>query len=292
MPSGELPITVCRHFRRIATRDGATPWDLFYLTGQSPDWSDDEPMNENDLVNTALHDAVRAHHYSVVEYLVRTNFTASARNGNGQTALALAEELGRDLAKAGKKKHHIQNNQIIALLRQTGSAFDRTLGHSLQSSSNKLPIGWEPTELDATLIVYRETSIDSEADSLTFLEPSQGLLENKLALGQRRVTGQGQEYYLDPLRFLHTKLKGSEQVRSATEPTYGDEWYEQKSREDTFRPRDIVTWTINLAGYLASNIYVVASMLLFALFLYDSDFVRSYVLVRPVPPSFSAFLTT
>ena len=226
-------------------------------------------MDEKDLMSTALHDAVRAYDYRVVEYLVRTNFNIGAKDVNGQTALALAEELGRGFVKAGKEKQHIQNNQIIALLRQTRSPFD-----GIQASSKRLPTGWEATKLYSMLTVYQETSIESEADSLTFFEPSEGLLENKIALGQRKITGQGQAYYLNPLRFLHTKLKGSELARSATVATYGEDWYQQKSR-DFGTPlsddvlRHIRAWISAPLGYVISNLYVVAVILLCALIFYD-----------------------
>ena len=245
-------------------------------------------MDEKDLMSTALHDAVRAYDYRVVEYLVRTTFNIGAKDVNGQTALALAEELGRGFVKAGREKQHIQNNQIIALLRQTRSPFDGILRGDSQASSKRLPTGWEATKLYSMLTVYQETSIESEADSLTFFEPSEGLLENKIALGQRKITGQGQAYYLNPLRFLHTKLKGSEQAISATVATYGEDWYHQKSRDVgtppsasyqypwyriTIRVYDVlryfVAWILTPLGYVISNLYVVAVVLLFALVFYD-----------------------
>lgn len=295
-------MTVCGQFRRIAARDGASPRESFYLTGQSSDWSDDEPTNEKDLMSTALHDAVRAYDYRVVEYLVRTNFNVGAKDVNGKTALALAEVLGRGFMNAGREKLHIQNNQIIALLRQTRSPIDRNLRSNFQESSKKLPVGWEATELDSMLTIYQETSIESEADSLTFFEPSEGLLENKIALGQRKITGQGQAYYLNPLRFLHTKLKGSEQAISATIATYGEDWYHQKSRDVGTPPstrlsyqypwyritirvydvlRYIVAWILTPLGYVISNLYVVAVVLLFALVFYDRKSFNSMQSLQP-----------
>ena len=283
-------MTVCGQFRRIAARDGASPRESFYLTGQSSDWSDDEPMNEKDLMSTALHDAVRAYDYRVVEYLVRTNFNVGAKDVNGRTALALAEGVRRGFVKAGREKQHIQNNQIIALLRQARSPIDRNLRSNFQASSKRLPVGWEATDFDSMLTVYQETSIESEADSLTFIRPSEGLLENKIALGQRKITGQGQAYYLNPLRFLHTKLKGSEQSTSAIVATYGEDWYQQKSRDVGSQPsaplsyqypsyrimmrgydvlRYIVAWMVTPLGYVISNLYVVAVVLLCALIFYD-----------------------
>ena len=251
-------------------------------------------MNEEDVMNTALHDAVRAHAYEVVEYLVRTNFHVGAKDVNGKTALALAEKLGRDFVSAGRERKHIQNNQIIALLRQTRSPVDRNSRSGLQASSKRLPVGWEATALDPMLTVYQETSIDSEADSLTFLEPSEGLLENKLALGQRKIAGQGQAYYLNPLRFLHTRLRGSEQATSATVATYGEDWYQQKARDFGTSPsgplsdrqpwyKIMVRLTLTPLGYVVPNIYVLALVLLFALTSYEGELSNSRQYYQPKP---------
>ena len=293
-----LAIDVCRQFRRHAARDGATPWEKFYLTGLSPDWYDDEPMREKDLVRTALHDAVRASSYDVVEYLVRTNFNVDIKDATGRTAIDLAEELERGLDKVEMKIQHFQNNQIIALLRQTRPSFDQRPGHSLEPTSETLPLGWKATQLDRAATVYQETSIESEADPLTFIKPREGLLENhRVALGQRRVTGQGKVYYLDPLRFLHTKIKGSERAESASEATYGEDWYRKKAREAgaplgeplsdkrlwyrvTMTAKYVWRYLIQQVavpiGFADFNLYAAALGLLFVLILYDGESFQSH----------------
>lgn len=298
LPFSELAIDVCRQFRRHAARDDATPWEQFYLTGLSPDWYDDEPLSEKDLVRTALHDAVRASSYSVVEYLVRTSFNVGVKDASGRTAVDLAEELGRGVIKVEMKKQHFQNNQIIALLRQTKPPFDRHPKHGLQPTSETLPLGWKATQLGGGPTVYQETSIESEADPLTFIKPREGLLENRrLALGQRRVTGQGKVYYLDPLRFLHTNIEGSERAESAAEAKYNEDWYRKKAREfralpgeplSDMRPWSRITTTADyvlkyltnqvaaLMGFTDFNIYVAALVLFFILVLYDGESFRSH----------------
>ena len=304
---GELAVTVCRQFRRHASRDGATLWEQFYLTGQSPDRRDDEPIDERNLVRTALHDAVRASSYSVVEYLVRTNFNVGVKDALGKSALDVAEEIGASVAKVGTKKHHIQNNQIIALLRQSKSPLDRLSRLGFQPTLETLPLGWEATDLGAGTTVYQETSIESEADPLTFIKPSEGLLENrKIALGQRKITGQGQVYYLDPLRFLHTKIKGSERAESAAEATYGEDWYEKKAQEIRAVPLDpysdqrrwyrllmtayyvleyVATRVAILIGFVSPSIYVNALVCFVVLILYDGESFRS-LLFFPFESSF------
>ena len=257
-------------------------------------------MSEKDLVRTALHDAVRASSYSVVEYLVRTNFNVGVKDATGKTAVDLAEELGCSFDQVETKIRHFQNNQIIALLRQTKPPLDRRPKHSLHPNSERLPLSWKATQLGGVATVYQETSIESEADPLTFVKPREGLLENtRLALGQRKVTGQGKVYYLDPLRFLHTRIRGSDRAESATEATYGEDWYRKKARESIAPPGDPlsdrrlwyrITMTAGFVmeylakqvaaliglGFADFSIYAAALILLFILVLYDGQSFRSH----------------
>lgn len=240
LESGILALSVCHQFRRIAADENATDLAKFYLTGQSPDLRDGEPINEQDLVTTALHDAVMVSNYEVVEYLVRTNFIVSVRDGAGRTGLQLAENLARHISNDTDAAKHIKTNQIIALLRQ--SKTDHLTSYGLHPDrATTLPLGWEEVKL-AMGSVYRETSIDSEADPLTFIKPRAGLLQDKrLALAQRKFAGSGQAYYLDPLRFMHTKWKASGRVESASEPTYSDVWYLREVQNVAKPPSDPLT---------------------------------------------------
>lgn len=221
-------LQVCRHFRRIATEEDAPNWAKFYLLGHLADFRDDEVVNEGEFISTALHAAVEAVNYEVVEYLVGTDFNISVENSSGKTALQVAESR----PTISDKADHLRNNQIIALLRQSKALRSKTF-HPRQSTANQLPIGWEETKF-TSCSVYRETSIESHVDSLTFIKPRYGLLvDNRLALGQREVKGSGQTYYIDPLRFMKKSSKAAKPVIMATEPTYGDEWFRQDVRDVT-----------------------------------------------------------
>jgi hypothetical protein len=264
----------------------------FYLTGQPPDLRDGEPINEQDLVTTALHDAVMVSNYEVVEYLVRTNFIVNVRDGAGRTGLQLAENLARHISNDTDAIKHIKTNQIIALLRQSETDYRRSY-RLHPDSATTLPLGWEEVKL-AIGSVYRETSIESKADPLTFIKPRAGLLQDKrLALGQRKVAGSGQAYYLDPLRFMRTKSKASGRVESASEPAYGDASYLQEVQNVAKPPSDPLSderlWyrivlkvlyflnavagtTYSFTGFMFSP-YRFALLLLIALLAYDG---RSY----------------
>lgn len=191
-------------------------------------------MNESDFVTTALHDAVSASNYDVVEYLVRTDFIIDVLDNSGKTALGTAKSLPKttELSKAS----NIANNQIIALLSQ---------GKRERKSRLTLPVGWDEVKLPGRSFFYRETSIDSDVDPLTFIKPRAGLLEERrLALGQRKIKGSGgQTYYLDPLRFMHTKSKvaAAQTDLNATEPAFGDDWYIKNLEELASPPEDPFT---------------------------------------------------
>ena len=226
-------LQVCRHFRRIATEEEAPNWAKFYLLGQLADFRDDEIVNEGDFISTALHAAVEAINYEVVEYLVRTDFIVSVEDSFGKTALQVAESR----PKISNKADHLRNNQIMALLRQS-KAYRSRKSHPCPKMASQLPIGWEEKKFNSCSI-YQETSIESSVDSLTFIRPRYGLLQdNRLALGQREVKGSGQAYYIDPLRFMKKTSKPTEPVIMAAQPQYGDEWYRQDVRDVAKPPID------------------------------------------------------
>ena len=229
---------MCRQFQRVAKQDNATRRARYYLTGQSPDLRGDESLNEEDFMTTALHDAVKTSNYEVVEYLVRTNFIVNVPDGAGETALDVAERMARQATNDVNTAKHIKVNQIRVLLGQSKPGRPRSPSLKADRIAN-LPIGWEETKL-YTGSLYFETSIDSDTNPITFIRPQKGLLEERrLALGQRMIAGSsGQTYYLDPLRFMHTKSRGNWKVDVASEPTYGDEWYLKEMKNVAEAPQD------------------------------------------------------
>ncbi|MCJ1471516.1 hypothetical protein MMC13_000156 [Lambiella insularis] len=249
-------ILICRHFKRLAELDNIIPSARFYLTGQPSDLADEQETYSQAFSTTALHEAVRASNYDVVEYLVRTDFVVDAEDQHGMKAIDIAMELGA-------KRDHIQSNRIVALLNQRHSKVSAD-----QRNDASLPIGWETIVTSSGTKVYKETSIRSDTDAVTFIVPRAGLLEDKrLVVGERKVKGLGQPYLLDPLRFMSSRAEEFEELNQrqsdyrkefrfsgtrrlrpnpsgrplpressiAKEPHYNDSWY-QKELEATASP--------------------------------------------------------
>lgn len=120
---------------------------------------------------------------------------------------------------------------------------DYLIGHYLVTKSYERPCERPDVKSLADLPpVYRETSIDSLADPLTFIKPRTGLLENKqLALGERKIAGSGQTYYLDPLHFMHTKSKGITKVEPAKDPAFGDDYYIKNLQDGVKSPSNLLS---------------------------------------------------
>ena len=224
-------ITVCRHFKRVAKEDKIASWTLTFLTGQGVDKSD-ELGEELSPTTTALHEAVKASNYTVVEYLVLTDFYVQARDKDGNSALDLAVEFlhtGRALISA-------ENERIIALLQQ-----NKDISHDPGSFNTGLPLGWElclDGNSSTDVHAWRETSIESDHDAITFIQPKAGLWQDRrIALGQRRAQGTtGQVYYLDPLRFLRNSRQRIDKPKSATEPHFSEQWYANDIKQNLEPP--------------------------------------------------------
>ena len=127
------------------------------------------------------------------------------------------------------------------------------------ATKSGLPLGWEPcfdlsleetrhskqkaSPWEASSHVqqaWRETSIESDHDAITFRSPKAGLWEDqRIAFGQRKVTGsKGQVYHLDPLRFLRSRTGQQHKPEVATEPHYGDQWYTEDMKTTLQPPED------------------------------------------------------
>ena len=260
-----LAIWICKHFKRIAAEETTPPWTINFMTGQPADLLGDDENGSGHQVSltTALHDSVRASNYLLVEYLVLTGFVVEALDVNGETALDLAVRLENE--KGARKSRN--NKQIIALLQQSRA----TMSEPTAMKSN-LPLGWEPCfdlGLDKTRHpkqsaspwkasshiqqAWRETSIDSDHDAITFRLPKAGLWQDqRIAFGQRKVTdSKGQVYHLDPLRFLRSRIGQQQKPELATEPNYGDQWYIDDMRNTLQPPEDPLlderAWYRNMA---------------------------------------------
>ena len=225
-------IAVCRHFKRVASEDRTESWTLTFLTGQGVDKSD-ELGEEPSSTTTALHEAVKASNYAVVEYLVLTDFYVQARDKDGKSSLDLAVEF----LHAGVARKSVENGQIIALLEQ-----NKDTSHDPGSLNAGLPLGWESYPngyFDTGVQAWREISIESDHDAITFIQPKAGLWQDRrIALGQRRAYGTtGQVYYLDPLRFLRNPRRRIDRPKTATEPFFDEYWYANDIRQNLEPPR-------------------------------------------------------
>lgn len=242
---------ICEHFKRISECENIAPWTRFFLTGQPSDLIDDPEVETQAFSTTALHDAVRVSNYEVVEYLVRTNFVVEAQDTFGETALDLIFNLRNP-------RNRILNNRILALLRQRRTKPTANSNRESHIRHPELPIGWEVSIAENGSKIYQETSIGSNIDALTFEQPSAGLLDDKrLVIGERKVKGLGQPYFLDPLRFMSSRVEAADDMyeelrrsqhlspdrtrqelarkkfadrpRIAKEPHYDDVWYHHEA---------------------------------------------------------------
>lgn len=252
-----LAVQICQHFHRISSLDGTTPEARHYLSGTSYTYGDDiaEPQQsspEKTGSNTALHDAVATANYSVVEYLVRTNFVVTALDEEGRSPIDLALALSNIDATSGgfqktpegfqyttanprsvwpdSRRADYKLREILALLQQHPSN---------TKVKSTLPLGWDRIEtIQHTL--YMESSIDSPIMSVTFQKPKAGLFEDrKLALAERQFQGRGQTYILNPLRFLRTSSdRDLQRIQPAKEPYFSDSWYEEEIIRTSLPPLD------------------------------------------------------
>ena len=231
----EHALDVAVHFERMAKEETTLPEKRYYLTGRVSDLDTEEDL-ENVLLyrpTTALHDAVGAGNYPLVEYLVATKFNLSAVDFEQQTAYELAFTV--NLA-------HLQSelNSIRALLEQSRPRQRRT------KTTSASPLGWtemlckddrsnaarKPNNSVATMQsttkerfkAWRETSIEGDFDAITFISPKTGLYESdRLTLG--RIHGEGKIYRLDPLRFLKSASDKEVVRKPASKPKFDEEWY-------------------------------------------------------------------
>ncbi|KAL8794635.1 MAG: hypothetical protein Q9195_002831 [Heterodermia aff. obscurata] len=224
------------HFKRVALDDKTESWTSSFLTGSGVDKSD-ELGEEPSPSTTALHEAVKASNYAVVEYLVLTGFYVQARDKDGKSALDLAVES----LHAGRARKPIENEQIIALLQQ-----NKYISHGPGSLNAGFPLGWEPCIdhnsliacTDPPLQAWRETSVESDHDAITFTQPKAGLWQDRrIELGQSRAQGiTGQVYYLDPMRFLRNPRRRFDKLKTPTKPYFGDIWYANDIKQNLEPP--------------------------------------------------------
>ena len=215
-------IVLCQHFRRIAMLKTTETSTVTFPTGQPADVIEDMidstshtglDVPEHASWTTAHHEAVKASNYLLVEYLVLTDFVVEAHDSNHDTALNIAVDIERDSIA----RNPIKNKQIIALLQQnratTVDPSELNLGLLLGGQFCQV------NDIDDSVQAWRETSIDSNFDAITFKPPKAGLWQDqRIAFGQCRVGGKGQSFHLDPLRFLRSRRADRKKPMVASSP--------------------------------------------------------------------------
>ncbi|KAI4245681.1 MAG: hypothetical protein L6R42_010127, partial [Xanthoria sp. 1 TBL-2021] len=247
----EHALDVAVHFERIAKEETTPPDKRYYLTGSVSDL-DTEEDQENLLLfrpTTALHDAVGAGNYPLVEFLVATRFNVSAVDFKQRTAYDLVDAV--DVATP--------RSQLFSIRSLLGQSRPRRKKSKTMSAS---PLGWtetlckddgsnagrEPSIMRGTSVhsaamlssatnyrfkAWRETSIEGEFDAITFIAPKTGLYESdRLTLG--RIQGEKKIYRLDPLRFLKSASDREVARKPASKPKFDKEWYRAGIR--AFKP--------------------------------------------------------
>ena len=209
----EYSLDVASHFQRIARENTTSAREKYYLTGRIADVDteeDHEALFDTTITTTALHDAVAAANYPLVEYLVANAFNVAALDSKRRNALERMS--GEPMLSSTSDV-----NSIRALLEQSQPR------RSEENSSLALPLGWEETCYigGSGRKVWQETSIEGDFDAISFITPETGLYKSdRLTLG--RIQGEKQIYRLDPLRFLKKRAVAA---KPATKPFFDDEWY-------------------------------------------------------------------
>ncbi|KAI4169486.1 MAG: hypothetical protein LQ348_007266, partial [Seirophora lacunosa] len=216
-PKEALQVAV--HFQRIASNRNTSSRKRYFLTGRTSDLGTEGDLEEllRSATTTALHDAVRANNYPVVEFLAANGFNVSAPDSEKQLAL--------DLALAAEDEQSAFYS-IMALLKESRPSL------SGPDDESAAPLGWEHVVSDRSsdpqtrVQAWRETSIEGDFDAITFIAPRTGFYEtDRLTLGQ--IQGQKQVYFLDPFRFLKAPKDKEATSRPATKAFFDEDWYRE-----------------------------------------------------------------
>ncbi|KAI9694732.1 MAG: hypothetical protein M1822_000348, partial [Bathelium mastoideum] len=226
--SEDIVLRVAQYFRAQAESDYATTESKRYYSGHLEDSfegvPDENHPNDYDeqCQNTALHDAVMVGNYPVVDYFIKIGFNVTARDSQGRTPCDLASQIQSEIEIAKGEEAH--KERVTARRNRTkdpgrvghtisdGETHTRKYARILnllsrhpsnKSRKDSLPLGWHRLNLHGEWPLFRETSIDTTFDPLTFREPRSGLFqEERIAIAKRYVNGKPQTYWLNPIRFL------------------------------------------------------------------------------------------
>lgn len=252
---GRVVGEICGRFKLACRRSRCIrPETRYYMTGKLPEGETKESEIIQNCTTTALHQCVGIRSYEAVEQLVKHGFVVDARDAKHWTALGYARAtMQQDCNKedphqrpplttvnsdaltpqSPNKNRAMELNRIIGLLEQnTSHAPSSTyagLGSRSQSISKiaaQLPLGWEAHSSKSS-----KCYIESYTNSLTFKPPCFSLFDDRrLALGYRRMQGDGHTYFLDLIQFITADNLIEAQPISHSAfgsrfPAYDDRWF-------------------------------------------------------------------
>lgn len=236
----EIPVTVCKQFKRMICNSGGLSQARFFMTGELPDQEDIDVAGG--FSTTALHEAVLARCYPAVEFLLCLKFPVHVLNRNRQTPFQLAKTLAQDTTEPHQK---LQSLRILALMKQK-------VGESDEKAD--LPIGWAAKKLTLGHYVYTEFY----TNSITFKIPKFSLFEDRrLALGFRRITALGQTYCIDLIRFLTYDNPEADYGCLTESTTYNEAWFTKNVEETKTQLLETPTWIKFSYGLARSTSMVV-----------------------------------
>ena len=221
-----LAMNICQHFQRTAAQR-VSPQARFFMTGQLPD--EDDIDRDYHFSTSALHEAIAACCYDAVHYLLSSQFPVHILDQQGQSPYQLSKALAQGLRDGDPLM--TERLRIVDLLRNSTQADERL----------DLPVGWTAKELGSGGFVYKEL----HTNSITFKVPRFSLFgERRLLLGYKNISGLGNSYIVDLVRFISSDHATSEPTTlGAAALSFDDEWFRKNIAETNAREFDMPTMT-------------------------------------------------
>lgn len=213
----EMTMLVCRHFRRAAMRSGS-PHSRYFFTGELPDEGDID--EDGAFFTTALHEAISAHSYLAVQYILSLHFPIYVQNRQGQTPFQLAGSM----ARSGVDGDDQPSREFRTKLSGEGSAILDIMKHTASTDTDRwnLPFGWTAKGLSSGRYVYEEL----HTHSVTFKAPKFSLWqERRLTLGFKQLSSMGQSFLIDLVKFIVSDSEAFDEGSSGKGLTFDDSWF-------------------------------------------------------------------
>lgn len=151
-----MAVYICRHFRRIASLNEASAENKLYYSGHLDDDAVEGNFEGNKVANkiiegrnTALHDAVRAANFAVVDYLVRDGFSLVSRDSQGYTPLELSRFMLRPFERPGNNTANFPTTQHSA---NQDPLPDEDIDHDRTTKNSGSDVGEYTVQCHATMV--------------------------------------------------------------------------------------------------------------------------------------------